>query len=116
MRDGDLYSVKHVFDKLTCFYLDNKVQIQAIAFLADLWRAPEFLNTPKYTGSSQGDVYSVGIILQEIICEDYPYPNCHYSTEGKLVFTNHVFSLLAVLMIFNLINNFKSNQIVELQK
>ncbi|XP_063683314.1 atrial natriuretic peptide receptor 2-like [Bolinopsis microptera] len=63
---------------------DNVLKSGRALTEAELWRAPEFLYTAKHTGSQAGDVYSVGIILQEIICEDCPYPNCHYTTEEIL--------------------------------
>ncbi|KAL5268687.1 hypothetical protein ACHWQZ_G002517 [Mnemiopsis leidyi] len=63
---------------------DNVLKSGRALTEAELWRAPEFLYTAKHTGSQAGDVYSLGIILQEIICEDCPYPNCHYSTEEIL--------------------------------
>ena len=37
------------------------------------WTAPEHLRDPNYPGSQPGDVYSYGIILQEIILRDLPY-------------------------------------------
>lgn len=71
-----------------CTHLTIKADLTLIVIadvndfiLVKLWRAPEYLNTPKHTGSQTGDIYSVGIVLQEIICEDCPYPNCHYSTQ-----------------------------------
>ena len=42
-------------------------------FLALLWTAPEHICNLKYQYSQPGDVYSYGIILQEIITREYPY-------------------------------------------
>ncbi|VDK81468.1 unnamed protein product [Dibothriocephalus latus] len=48
-----------------------------------LWTAPELLREPvkRITGTQKGDVYSFGIILQEILCCSEPYPNCDLSAE-----------------------------------
>lgn len=50
-----------------------------------LWTAPEHLRNPDgIIGYSQkGDVYSFGIILQEIILRAAPYERNVFTAEGK---------------------------------
>ena len=40
-----------------------------------LWTAPEHLRTPDAGGSVTGDIYSLGIIISEILSRDEPYSN-----------------------------------------
>ena len=52
-----------------------------------MWTAPELINTYKeeQEGMSQkGDVYSYGIILQEIIMRSEPFGDCHMEPKGDL--------------------------------
>ena len=46
---------------------DNTLKLGQALLEAELWRAPEFVGTPKHTGSQAGDVYSAGIVLQVMI-------------------------------------------------
>ena len=51
-------------------------------FADKFWRAPELLN---YSGPAnvKGDVYSFGIILQEIITRNEPYGDINMEPMGK---------------------------------
>ena len=51
-------------------------------FADKFWRAPELLN---YSGpaNAKGDVYSFGIILQEIITRNEPYGDTNMEPIGK---------------------------------
>ena len=59
-----------------------------------LWTAPEHLrSTDGILGQSQkGDIYSFGIILQEIILRAAPYENNNLSSDGKTenIFKNDI--------------------------
>ncbi|VDL98237.1 unnamed protein product [Schistocephalus solidus] len=48
-----------------------------------LWTAPELLREPirGTIATQKGDVYSFGIILQEILCCSEPFPDCDLSAE-----------------------------------
>ncbi|XP_046355745.2 atrial natriuretic peptide receptor 1-like [Haliotis rufescens] len=56
-----------IFDKLV---VDQQTQEHK---LECLWKAPEVLRDTKSKGSQPGDVYSFGIILQEIITREAPF-------------------------------------------
>ena len=51
----------------------------------DLWAAPEILRQPPKIGrgSKEGDVYSFGIILQEIMTESSPYSENHPDLDNE---------------------------------
>ena len=53
-----------------------------LSILEKYWRAPELI---AYEGpaTQQGDVYSFGIILQEIITRTEPYDDYEMNPEGK---------------------------------
>ena len=55
-----------------------------IIFKVLLWTAPEILrmSNPLSCGTQRGDVYSYGIILQEILLRDTPYPATLKSADG----------------------------------
>ena len=46
--------------------------------------APELLRMedPPVNGTPKGDVYSFGIIMQEILFRSYPYSTCDLTPEG----------------------------------
>lgn len=51
-----------------------------------LWTAPEGLRSDDvlYAGSQKGDVFSFGIIMQEVILRGHPYCMLELSIEGKV--------------------------------
>ena len=52
-----------------------------------LWVAPEHLRTPiQPYGTQKGDVYSFGIILQELILRCEPYENQNAEIKGRSEF------------------------------
>ncbi|CAF0863567.1 unnamed protein product [Brachionus calyciflorus] len=57
----------------------NKNQIMNPSDL--LWTAPEHLDHSSHLGSQPGDVYSFGIIMQEIIVEGAPYCMMNFTDE-----------------------------------
>lgn len=50
-----------------------------------LWTAPELLRDPalERKGSLAGDVFSLGIIMQEVVCRSMPYAMLELTPEGK---------------------------------
>lgn len=55
-------------------------------FLDQLWTAPELLRDPalERRGTLAGDVYSLGIIMQEVVCRSAPYAMLELTPEGKV--------------------------------
>ena len=56
-----------------------------------LWTAPEHLQTdsdPWTSGSQRGDVYSFGILLQEIMLRTAPFSDCGLSPKGNTQYKN----------------------------
>lgn len=49
-----------------------------------LWTAPELLRDPalERRGTLAGDVFSLGIIMQEVVCRSAPYAMLELSAEG----------------------------------
>ena len=60
-----------------------------------LWTAPELLRQDDYTrkGDQKGDIYSFGIIMQEIITRKSPFGRGHQQSKGNL-------SMVALLLIY----------------
>ncbi len=50
-----------------------------------LWRAPELLNDPGSPPTKEGDIYSVGIVMQEIVLRSGPFEKekSHMEVSGK---------------------------------
>lgn len=50
-----------------------------------LWTAPELLRDPalERRGTLTGDVFSLGIIMQEVVCRSAPYAMLELTPEGK---------------------------------
>lgn len=50
-----------------------------------LWTAPELLRDPalERRGTLAGDVFSLGIIMQEVVCRTPPYAMLELTAEGK---------------------------------
>lgn len=55
-------------------------------FLDQLWTAPELLRDPalERRGTLAGDVFSLGIIMQEVVCRSTPYAMLELTPEGKV--------------------------------
>ena len=51
-----------------------------------LWTAPELLRDPalERRGTMAGDVFSLGIIMQEVVCRSAPYAMLELTAEGTL--------------------------------
>ena len=67
-----------------------------------LWTAPEHINISKVEreGMSQkGDVYSYGIILQEITMRSGPFNDCALEPRGELYTTAVILRLLTKVII-----------------
>lgn len=49
-----------------------------------LWTAPELLRDPalERRGTLAGDVFSLGIIMQEVVCRSAPYAMLELTAEG----------------------------------
>ena len=69
-----------LFISMNIFYLRStrndllrSICIHFRNFLELFWTAPEHLRDPRLSLSQSGDVYSYGIILQEILLRDLPY-------------------------------------------
>ena len=56
-------------------------------FLEQLWTAPELLRSPDSfpRGTQKADVYSYGIMLQEILLRTVPYGDVNLDPPGKYV-------------------------------
>jgi len=50
------------------------------------WTAPEHLRDPRLSLSQSGDVYSYGIILQEILLRDLPYNTYEFMAPQEIVY------------------------------
>lgn len=55
--------------------------------LERFWTAPELLRDPvqERKGTFRGDVYSISIIMQEVICRAAPYCMLDMTPEGILI-------------------------------
>lgn len=57
-----------------------------LPYLPDqLWTAPELLRDPalERRGTLAGDVFSLGIIMQEVVCRSDPYAMLELSAKGE---------------------------------
>lgn len=69
-----------------------RVTVTAAACIAQMWVAPELLRLTEgkvdrsaVFGSREGDVYSFGVIMQEIATSDEPYCAHNIDLEGLFV-------------------------------
>lgn len=60
-----------------------------------LWTAPELLRDPalERRGTMAGDVFSLGIIMQEVVCRSAPYAMLELTAEGTLARSRRASSL-----------------------
>lgn len=58
----------------------------SFSLLDQLWTAPELLRDPalERRGTLAGDVFSLGIIMQEVVCRSTPYAMLELTPEGKV--------------------------------
>lgn len=71
-----LYSKNRSLCRIFWFVLILSCQISLIYIffkLEQFWQSPEQLRGKKSKGSKEGDIFSLGIILLEIITRSYPY-------------------------------------------
>ena len=69
---------------LPSFFQRTMPATQDSAFCSTLlWTAPERLQDPFDFPTQEGDVYSFGIILSEIIMRERPFQSEHMEPEGK---------------------------------
>ena len=62
--------------------------LRTLFFSTDkMWLAPEYLRDNDHPRSKEGDIYSAGIIMQEIMTRSGPFENekLHMSVQGEMV-------------------------------
>ena len=69
-----------------------------------LWTAPELLRSPalRKTGTQPADVYSFGIIMQEVVVRGEPFCMLSLSPEGIVVTVQRIIPILPVLVYLKL--------------
>lgn len=69
--------------------------------LDQLWTAPELLRDPalERRGTLAGDVFSLGIIMQEVVCRSSPYAMLELTPEGTAAAPRVAFGLLGILLL-----------------
>jgi len=69
-----------------------------------LWTAPELLRNPalRKTGTQPADVYSFGIIMQEVVVRGEPFCMLSLSPEGTVVTVEWIIPSLLVLICLKL--------------
>ena len=70
-----------------------------MSLTAKLWTAPEHLDNIKEPHSKEGDVYSYGIILQEIITRGSPYSMFNNLTAKGMFTLSDCYKGLFILLI-----------------
>ena len=66
-------------------YALESLAIPWILFIELLWRAPEVLRNSNVDPTREGDIYSAGIVMYEIITRNGPFENerLDIGTDGK---------------------------------
>ena len=55
-------------------------------FIEFLWRAPEMLRDDEKLPAREGDIYSAGIVIYEILTRNMPFEHKSLNTEGRMVY------------------------------
>ena len=81
-------SISGIFNMI--FFSNSQFQYFSILHQGLLWTAPELLRltNPLARGTQKGDVFSFGIILQEIITRTEPYAMHDLDAVGKCKIAN----------------------------
>jgi hypothetical protein len=75
----------------TCFFFSFPLDL--------LWTAPELLRSPSLlkTGTQPADVYSFGIIMQEVVVRGEPFCMLSLSPEGIMASQTFAFSVVEII-------------------
>ena len=73
--------------------------MELLSFLAWLWTAPEHLRDSKLAMTQKGDVYSFGIILQEVYTESDPFGTVNLSAAGSSIVSTWLANIGVILSL-----------------